>query len=56
VFSLQVAEQGDSSDIGGDLGGLLDVLTRSGLIDQAPSWIGTGENKPVGGLNKQQSL
>ncbi|MFF9504342.1 YidB family protein [Streptomyces sp. NPDC014656] len=31
------------------LGGLLDVLTRSGLADQAQSWIGTGDNKPVDG-------
>nr|WP_282190386.1 MULTISPECIES: YidB family protein [Streptomyces] len=38
------------------MGGLLDMLTRSGLIDQAQSWIGTGENKPVSGLDKQQSL
>ncbi|MFD9371204.1 YidB family protein [Streptomyces sp. NPDC060020] len=29
------------------LGGLLDMLTKSGLADQAQSWIGTGENKPV---------
>ncbi|MEU7027594.1 YidB family protein [Streptomyces sp. NPDC046275] len=31
------------------LGGLLDMLTRSGLADQAQSWIGTGDNKPVSG-------
>ncbi|MEV7445597.1 YidB family protein [Streptomyces sp. NPDC091204] len=29
------------------LGGLLDMLTKSGLADQTQSWIGTGENKPV---------
>ncbi|MFE9932706.1 YidB family protein [Streptomyces sp. NPDC005533] len=29
------------------LGGLLDLLTKSGLADQAQSWIGTGENQPV---------
>ncbi|MEU8775998.1 YidB family protein [Streptomyces sp. NPDC048606] len=31
------------------LGGLLDMLTKSGLADQAQSWLGTGENKPVSG-------
>ncbi|WP_435059587.1 YidB family protein [Streptomyces sp. bgisy060] len=31
------------------LGGLLGMLAASGLADQARSWIGTGENKPVNG-------
>ncbi|MFD3535124.1 YidB family protein [Streptomyces sp. NPDC058664] len=31
------------------LGGLLDALSRSGLADQAQSWVGTGENQPVSG-------
>ncbi|MFF9149672.1 YidB family protein [Streptomyces sp. NPDC014861] len=38
------------------LGGLLDMLTRSGLADQAQSWIGTGENKPVDGAQIAQAL
>ncbi|MEU2659221.1 YidB family protein [Streptomyces sp. NPDC007325] len=38
------------------LGGLLDMLTRSGLADQAQSWIGTGENKPVDGTQIAQAL
>ncbi|WP_412126210.1 YidB family protein [Streptomyces subrutilus] len=32
---------------GNPLGGLLDLLAKSGLADQAKSWIGTGENQPV---------
>ncbi len=31
------------------LGGLLDMLIRSGPTDQARSWIGTGENQAVSG-------
>lgn len=31
------------------LGGLMDMLTESGLADQAQSWIGTGDNRPVSG-------
>ncbi|GGY47757.1 YidB family protein [Streptomyces omiyaensis] len=38
------------------LGGLLDLLARSGLADQAQSWIGTGENKPVDGAQIAQAL
>ncbi|WP_282697351.1 YidB family protein [Streptomyces sp. CC208A] len=38
------------------LGGLLDMLTRSGLAEQAQSWIGTGENKPVDGTQIAQAL
>ncbi|MFF2518199.1 YidB family protein [Streptomyces sp. NPDC058086] len=41
---------------GNPLGGLLDMLTKSGLIDQAQSWIGTGENKPVSGEQIAQAL
>ncbi|MFE4823406.1 YidB family protein [Streptomyces sp. NPDC056704] len=33
---------------GNPLGGLLDMLTKSGLMDQAQSWIGTGENSVSG--------
>ncbi|MFF0475845.1 YidB family protein [Streptomyces sp. NPDC004284] len=45
---------------GGDgsnpLGGLLDMLTRSGLADQAQSWIGTGENQTVSGAQIAEAL
>ncbi len=29
------------------LAGLLEMLTKSGLVDQAQSWVGTGRNQPV---------
>ncbi|MFD8978046.1 YidB family protein [Streptomyces sp. NPDC059593] len=38
------------------LGGLLDMLTRSGLVDQAQSWVGTGENQPVSGAQIADAL
>ncbi|MFJ8005001.1 YidB family protein [Streptomyces fagopyri] len=41
---------------GNPLGGLMDMLTKSGLADQAQSWIGTGENKPVSGEQVAQAL
>ncbi|GAA3264969.1 YidB family protein [Streptomyces lavendulae] len=38
------------------LGGLMDMLTRSGLADQAQSWLGTGENRPVSGSQIAEAL
>ncbi|MCF3183961.1 DUF937 domain-containing protein [Streptomyces polychromogenes] len=38
------------------LGGLLDMLAKSGLADQAQSWIGTGENQPVSGAQIKEAL
>ncbi|MFE1828423.1 YidB family protein [Streptomyces yangpuensis] len=38
------------------LGGLMDMLTKSGLADQAQSWIGTGENQPVSGAQISEAL
>ncbi|KQX54955.1 MULTISPECIES: YidB family protein [unclassified Streptomyces] len=38
------------------LGGLLDMLTRSGLADQAQSWVGTGRNQPVDGAQIAEAL
>ncbi|MFC8237631.1 YidB family protein [Streptomyces sp. NPDC057284] len=38
------------------LEGLIGMLTRSGLLDQAQSWVGTGENKPVSGARIAQAL
>ncbi|MER5934598.1 YidB family protein [Streptomyces sp. NPDC002054] len=41
---------------GNPLGGLLDMLNRSGLVDQAQSWVGTGENQPVSGAQIKEAL
>ncbi|MFI8387522.1 YidB family protein [Streptomyces sp. NPDC085540] len=38
------------------LGGLLDMLTKSGLADQAQSWIGTGDNQSVSGAQIADAL
>ncbi|MER6997343.1 YidB family protein [Streptomyces sp. NPDC000410] len=38
------------------LGGLIDGLTKAGLADQAQSWVGTGENKPVSGAQITEAL
>ncbi|WP_398898329.1 YidB family protein [Streptomyces sp. 3211.6] len=38
------------------LGELLDMLTKSGLADQAQSWIGTGDNQPVSGEQVVKAL
>ncbi|MFB7465692.1 YidB family protein [Streptomyces sp. NPDC056224] len=41
---------------GNPLGGLLDVLGKAGLADQAQSWVGTGENQPVTGEQSAGAL
>ncbi|MEU6702622.1 YidB family protein [Streptomyces wuyuanensis] len=41
---------------GNPLGGLLDMLARSGLGDQAQSWIGTGQNQQVSGGQIAEAL
>ncbi|MEU8591874.1 YidB family protein [Streptomyces sp. NPDC048664] len=41
---------------GNPLSGLLDKLGKSGLVEQAQSWIGTGENKPVSGAQIEHAL
>ncbi|MFF4848982.1 YidB family protein [Streptomyces sp. NPDC001194] len=38
------------------LGGLMDMLGKSGLADQAQSWVGTGDNKPVSGAQIAEAL
>lgn len=38
------------------LEGLIGMLAKSGLLDQAQSWVGTGENKPVSGAQIAQAL
>ncbi len=54
----QGGQGGGAAGAGGQnpLGGLLDLLTRSGLAEQAQSWIGTGANKPVDGGQIAQAL
>lgn len=41
---------------GNPLAELLDTLTKSGLADQAQSWVGTGENKAVSGAEIAKAL
>ncbi|MER5732937.1 YidB family protein [Streptomyces sp. NPDC002138] len=38
------------------LGGLLEMLKKSGLVDQAQSWVGTGENQAVSGAEIAKAL
>ncbi|MDO9092541.1 MAG: YidB family protein [Rubrivivax sp.] len=42
--------QGGGSGLGGlgGLGGLISKMQRSGLGDVAASWVGTGQNQPIG--------
>lgn len=47
---------GSGSGGGNPLGGLLEMLTKSGLTAQKDSWVGTGENQPVTGAQIQQAL
>lgn len=58
--SLLGALAGGKSGGGGDganpLGGLLDMLTKSGLVDQTQSWVGTGDNQPVSGTQIADAL
>ncbi|MCX5344487.1 YidB family protein [Streptomyces atratus] len=41
---------------GNGLEGLIGMLTRSGLVDQAQSWVGTGENQAVSGAQIAEAL
>ncbi|MDI3419002.1 YidB family protein [Streptomyces luteolus] len=54
------ATGGATGGAGGDnpLGGLLDMLTRSGLGDrsQLDSWVGTGENRPLSPEQVKQAV
>ncbi|MFB7590524.1 YidB family protein [Streptomyces sp. NPDC056169] len=47
---------GGGADGANPLGGLLDMLTKSGLVDQAQSWVGTGDNQPVSGAQIAEAL
>ncbi|MFE2936468.1 MULTISPECIES: YidB family protein [unclassified Streptomyces] len=50
--------QGGQGGTGGGsaLEGLIGMLTRSGLVDQAHSWVGTGENQAVSGAQIAEAL
>ncbi|MFP3990337.1 YidB family protein [Streptomyces sp. E11-3] len=41
---------------GNPLGSLLEGLGKAGLVDQAQSWVGTGENQPVTGEELKEAL
>ncbi|WP_338675683.1 YidB family protein [Streptomyces sp. SCSIO 30461] len=41
---------------GSPLSGLMDMLSKSGLVEQAQSWISTGQNKPVSGSQIAEAL
>ncbi|MFJ1545696.1 YidB family protein [Streptomyces sp. NPDC088246] len=41
---------------GNALEGLIGMLTKSGLVDQAQSWVGTGENQAVSGAQIAEAL
>ncbi|MEU2493729.1 YidB family protein [Streptomyces sp. NPDC007883] len=41
---------------GNPLGGLLEMLARSGLAEQAQSWVGTGQNQQVSGGQIAEAL
>ncbi|MGW2306068.1 YidB family protein [Streptomyces sp. NPDC001809] len=47
---------GGAAGASNPLGGLLDMLTRSGLTDQTRSWVGTGENQSVSGAQIAEAL
>lgn len=53
---LQALTNGRSGSGGNPLGGLMDLLTRSGLAEQKDSWVGTGENLAVTGAQIQRAL
>ncbi|MGW8768745.1 YidB family protein [Streptomyces sp. NPDC055815] len=57
LMGALVQGQGGSGGNGSNpLGGLLDLLTRSGLTDQTQSWVGTGQNQAVSGAQIAEAL
>ncbi|MEU7701643.1 YidB family protein [Streptomyces sp. NPDC015492] len=50
------AQGGGAGGASNPLGGLLDMLTKSGLTDQTRSWVGTGENQSVSGAQIAEAL
>lgn len=56
LLSALGGSQGGSGTGGNPLGGLLEMLTKSGLAEQKDSWVGTGQNQSVTGEQIQQAL
>jgi uncharacterized protein YidB (DUF937 family) len=56
LLSALGGSQGGAGNGGNPLGGLLDMLTKSGLAAQKDSWVGTGQNQSVTGEQIQQAL
>ncbi|MGY5034545.1 YidB family protein [Streptomyces sp. 900116325] len=59
ILGTLLGALGGSASAGGGanaLEGLIGMLAKSGLLDQAQSWVGTGENKPVSGAQIAQAL
>ncbi|MFD4873809.1 YidB family protein [Streptomyces sp. NPDC058420] len=56
LSALGGSRSGGSSGGSNPLGGLLDMLTKSGLTEQKDSWVGTGQNQSVTGAQIQQAL
>ncbi|MFI0981513.1 YidB family protein [Streptomyces sp. NPDC021093] len=54
--SLLGALGGGGKDGSNPLGGLMEMLQKSGLGDQAQSWIGTGDNQAVSGEQVAKAL
>ena len=56
LLSALGGSQGGAGNGSNPLGGLLDMLTKSGLAEQKDSWVGTGQNQSVTGAQIQQAL
>ncbi|WP_406057109.1 YidB family protein [Streptomyces sp. NBC_01077] len=56
IGALSGGKGAGGADGSNPLGGLLDMLTKSGLTDQAQSWVGTGENQSVSGAQIAEAL
>ncbi|MFJ3897133.1 YidB family protein [Streptomyces sp. NPDC090083] len=58
LSALGGSQSGSGGSGGGSnpLGGLLDMLTKSGLTEQKDSWVGTGQNQSVTAAQIQQAL
>ncbi|MCM2414970.1 YidB family protein [Streptomyces sp. RKAG290] len=54
--ALGGSKGGAAGGSGNALEGLIGMLTKSGLTDQAQSWVGTGENKSVSGAQIAEAL
>ncbi|MGW1800330.1 YidB family protein [Streptomyces sp. NPDC001984] len=53
LSAMSHAQSGGASN---PLGGLIDMLAKSGLAEQQDSWVGTGRNQSVTGAQIQQAL